>query len=80
MKVPIKRIEKHQEGKFYLTVYFEHPTTGEELRTKLTKDHLRNLISRDKLPKTLSKGLIVNICERKGRTQSLYYIYGYENE
>jgi len=78
MKVKIKRIEKHQESKFYLTIYFDCPRTGEELRIKMTKAHLLNLIDRAKLPRKLTKGLLINVCERKGRTQPLYYVYGHE--
>lgn len=80
MKAKISGIQKHKEGDpFYLTLWLDLPDRS-QVMTKLTKDHLKNLIQRNKLPKHVEVGLTVNVCERKGRVRSLYYIYGYEVE
>lgn len=77
MKLDIKKIEKHAEGRFYLTLWFE--IGGELVRTKLTKEHLKNLRQKNRIPQKLAVGQVLNVAERKGKLgQPLYYVYSYE--
>lgn len=77
MKLAIKKIEKHEEGRFKYTIWFE--LGGEMIRTKLTLDHIKNLRNKDRIPPKLALGQVLNVCKRKGYTgQDLFYIYGYE--
>ncbi len=77
MKLAIKKIEKHSEGRFIATLWFEKD--GELIRTKLTKEHIKNLRDKNKIPQKLALGQVLNVCERRGRLgQPLFYVYGYE--
>ena len=78
MKLAIKKIEQHAEGRFYVTLWFD--LNGEDVRTKLTKDHIQNLMQKGKIPPKLAVGMVLNVCERAGKLgQKLYYVYGYES-
>ena len=82
MKAEITRLDKHKEGdRFYLTVWFKFITGDDkkEYRIKMTKAHLKNLIKKDRLSKSLKKGMIIHVCDsKKGKTIKLFNIYDYD--
>jgi len=79
MKIKIKKFNFVETPEFYLIINFDHPETGEEMTIKMTEAHFNNLRDRNKIPLELwHRDLILNVTEREGRTQPLFYIYGYE--
>lgn len=77
MKLQVEKIEKSSDKRFKLIVYFKYG--GELVKTKLTKEHIDNLLSKNKLPQKLRVGQVLNVFKRVGRAnQDLFYIYDYE--
>ena len=76
MKLPIIQIQRSDDERFMAIIWFK--IRGELVRIKLTKSHYYYLQANKKIPKKLTKGLILNVRETQGIKLKIYSIYGYE--